>query len=129
MVFQRFGFFFKIHKTHSLSLGILAVRFIAPLALNRRRPKMTRKPSLMTISYNEKACREINHHIKSIIGESIEVTSYYYTQIRPDVKIRDDLVLITTPLIQNEIIPKLEEGCPYLVARRSICLLYTSRCV
>ena len=81
---------------------------------------MTRKPSLMTISYNEKACREINHHIKSIIGESIEVTSYYYTQIRPDVKIRDDLVLITTPLIQDEIIPKLEEGCPYLVARRSI---------
>ncbi len=81
---------------------------------------MSIKPSLTTISYNKKASEEINHQLNHILGDQINITSYYHDQIRPHIKIKDDLVLITTPILEPIIVPRLEEDCKYIVARRNI---------
>jgi transcriptional regulator with PAS, ATPase and Fis domain len=81
---------------------------------------MSIKPSLTTISYNKKASEEINHQLNHILGDQINITSYYHDQIRPHIKIKDDLVLITTPILEPIIVPRLEDDCKYIVAHRNI---------
>ena len=75
---------------------------------------------LTTISYNEKSRNEVFYQLMEILGGKIKVRSLSYSDLAPNCKACDDLILITTPVIKDLVLPLVDESCKYLVAKRTI---------
>lgn len=75
---------------------------------------------LTTVSYNAKACRDVYLQLSAIIADKVKIRSVAYSDLTPDEKVADDLVLITTPVIKHLVVPFIQEGCKYVIAKRTI---------
>lgn len=73
---------------------------------------------LVTISYNELARKEVYEQLTSLIGDRLQIASYCYDEYihQPE----DNLVLITTLPIKDQVINRLSGNCKYFVAKRTI---------
>ncbi|MDD4569073.1 MAG: PAS domain-containing protein, partial [Tepidanaerobacteraceae bacterium] len=78
------------------------------------------KGSLTTISYNSKARDEVYAQLNDLFGSEIKIQSLCTTDLKPDVLIDDDLILITAPVVKDMIQPFIKEGCKYIIATRNI---------
>lgn len=75
---------------------------------------------LTTVSYNAKACRDVYLQLSAIIPDKVKIRSVAYSDLTPDQKVADDLVLITTPVIRHLVVPFIREDCKYVIAKRTI---------
>ena len=75
---------------------------------------------LTTISFNPKACRDVYRQLMGTIGDRVGIRSLSYTDLSPGQQVDDDLVLITTPVIEHLIKPFIKPGCKHVVAKRTI---------
>jgi transcriptional regulator with PAS, ATPase and Fis domain len=75
---------------------------------------------LTTVSYNAKACRDVFLQLSAIIADKVKIRSVACSDLTPDRKVADDLVLITTPVIRHMVVPFIEDGCKYVIAKRTI---------
>lgn len=75
---------------------------------------------LTTISYDEKSRNDVFYQITEILGDRVKVNSLSYNDLNPACKVYDDLILITTPVIKDLILPFIDERCKYLIAKRTI---------
>jgi transcriptional regulator with PAS, ATPase and Fis domain len=75
---------------------------------------------LTTVSYNAKACRDVYLQLSAIIADKVKIRSVDYSDLTPDEKVADDLVLITTPVIKHLVVPFIQDGCKYVIAKRTI---------
>ncbi len=75
---------------------------------------------LTTVSYNPKACRDVYSQLMELIGDKVKIRSLSYSDLSPNQKVEDDLILITTPVIEKLIAPFIDEKCRYIVGKRTI---------
>lgn len=75
---------------------------------------------LTTISYNPKACRDVYRQLMDIIGDKVAIRSLSYTELLPGEQVKDDLILITTPVIEHLVKPFIKTGCRIVIAKRTI---------
>ncbi len=75
---------------------------------------------LTSVSYNAKACRDVYLQLSEIIPDKVKIRSVACSDLTPDQKVADDLILITTPVIKNLVVPFIQEGCKYVIAKRTI---------
>lgn len=75
---------------------------------------------LTTISYNSKASRDVYLQLNEIIGDKVKIRSVSYSSLSLGQKVEDDLILITTPVIEDLVVPFIKEDCKYIIAKRTI---------
>ncbi|SDF51280.1 sigma-54 interaction domain-containing protein [Sporomusa acidovorans] len=78
------------------------------------------KQILTTVSYNEKARKEIHEQLTPLIGDYFEIKSYCYQDYIRTKHAEDNLILITAPVVKDLIANNLDNNCKYFVAKRTI---------
>lgn len=76
--------------------------------------------SITLISYHEARRDDLYMQLSDLVGDQLYINSYVYYQLKPGQNYSDDLVVITAPLVKDEIIPCLDPSTPYIIARRTV---------